>query len=591
MHNFLSRALKRIQAHKPELTLGSLLVLSAMLFVWAGYHARFRLNPDGVSYISIASQYASGYFATAINDLYPPLISWLMAPLIKLGLSGQAAFMSVNVAAATSTLLAGMYLVWRQTKRNFGATVFYWLIVSPLLIYAIGAVITPDLLVVLWASLFLLTAVKAGEWLHQGGAARSLQAGVALGVLGALGYYTKQFLLPFFIVAFVAWALWHLLSFRPKKALGSRRIWDYIKLPLIGLLTMSLLIAPWIVALSVKNHKFTVSTAFSHNLTSQFEDPSNVVSPARTNNSPALVPPPHEHAVAHNECPRCDVPEVRKVNVKGAKGLRYYLFDRFRILPLYLSKINSIWLFVVPIIFIWALAWVSKRLNRRQDYAMIVAGIFWLVYSAGYMAVISRGYDRVKQVYYGGGNARYYWPLFVLAAMIACLALPRFWGWLKKQNRPKKIIATAVLLLLPAAVIVQHWPALVAVPRSASRPTMQSVAGQLKRAGIISSGDRLAGNIRVPTLYLAYYLGAQTYGSIAVDGSDGPKFAEPITQKALRQFGIDYYIHYARPYDPPLELGASKAVIVKVIRVRSLGCTNRRSTGSEPCIISVVKLR
>src|SRR5687768_6759202 len=46
---------------------------------------RYQMNPDGVSYLSIASKYLAGHFGDAVNAYWSPLYSWLLAGLMGAG--------------------------------------------------------------------------------------------------------------------------------------------------------------------------------------------------------------------------------------------------------------------------------------------------------------------------------------------------------------------------------------------------------------------------------------------------------------------------------------------------------------------------
>ncbi len=46
---------------------------------------KYQINPDGVSYLSIAEHYLRGDFESAINACWSPLMSWLLVPLLFAG--------------------------------------------------------------------------------------------------------------------------------------------------------------------------------------------------------------------------------------------------------------------------------------------------------------------------------------------------------------------------------------------------------------------------------------------------------------------------------------------------------------------------
>ena len=45
-----------------------------------------QMTTDSLSYISIAQKYARGHFHDAVNWVWSPLISWLLAPFVLIGI-------------------------------------------------------------------------------------------------------------------------------------------------------------------------------------------------------------------------------------------------------------------------------------------------------------------------------------------------------------------------------------------------------------------------------------------------------------------------------------------------------------------------
>src|SRR5262245_66056250 len=58
-----------------------LAVSSCALHAYANRHL---INPDGISYLDVASAYARGDFAEAVNAYWSPLYSWLLAAVFTL---------------------------------------------------------------------------------------------------------------------------------------------------------------------------------------------------------------------------------------------------------------------------------------------------------------------------------------------------------------------------------------------------------------------------------------------------------------------------------------------------------------------------
>ncbi|MDV7402594.1 hypothetical protein RZS08_64830, partial [Arthrospira platensis SPKY1] len=55
-----------------------------MLFL---YFYRFQINPDGISYISLAKKYVSGDYTHAVNAYWSPLLVWMSIPFYFIGLN------------------------------------------------------------------------------------------------------------------------------------------------------------------------------------------------------------------------------------------------------------------------------------------------------------------------------------------------------------------------------------------------------------------------------------------------------------------------------------------------------------------------
>src|SRR6266566_7144894 len=71
----------------------------------AGWINRQALNPDGVAYMRIASYFASGRMDLAISGNWGPLLSWLLMPWLKAGVTAVA-------AARIVMALSAVYFLW-----------------------------------------------------------------------------------------------------------------------------------------------------------------------------------------------------------------------------------------------------------------------------------------------------------------------------------------------------------------------------------------------------------------------------------------------------------------------------------------------
>ena len=78
----------------PYLVLSAAYLLVGLLIAKVSYSL---INADGVSYIQVARHYVAGDFDLAINSYWGPLISWLLVPLVALGIDPVLGFKLLNV--------------------------------------------------------------------------------------------------------------------------------------------------------------------------------------------------------------------------------------------------------------------------------------------------------------------------------------------------------------------------------------------------------------------------------------------------------------------------------------------------------------
>ena len=164
------------------------------------------LNPDGISYLSIAQKYLDGDFKDAVNAYWGPLYSWLMMPLLASGLSPTL------VADLLGVVLGGLaaFATWRLAsalglRGPLKTAVLAALI--PLFVLTAHQAVSPDLL--LTCVLLLYLQVMADET-NRG----RRRAAVAAGALGGLAYWSKAYGFYFFLVHFTAVAVVDLLLAR-----------------------------------------------------------------------------------------------------------------------------------------------------------------------------------------------------------------------------------------------------------------------------------------------------------------------------------------------------------------------------------------
>lgn len=228
---------------------GQLLLLAAL-----GWHFRHALNPDAVAYLQLAKHYAEGNWGLAVSGYWGSGISWLLALGFKLGMP---ALVVARIGMALSALIfvwgtAKFYKVvllpggWRLGGIAWAAVVSAWWSVQ---------FITPDLLLG-GIMLLAVSQMLSPDW------SRNPMRAVGAGWWWGVGYLIKPVALPLGGL---------LVLFFGLRAYGTDRnaIRNIVRSALFTVLLMFLVASPWIMVLSQKYGRLTVSTTpgISHTLT------------------------------------------------------------------------------------------------------------------------------------------------------------------------------------------------------------------------------------------------------------------------------------------------------------------------------------
>jgi len=219
------------------------LVLCLMV---AAANNRHMLNTDGIAYLRIASYYAQGQTDLMVSGYWGPLLSWLITPLLKVGMEP---LLAARVVMGVSALV--FWVGCLAVFRSFGLppltqTIGAWLVALASVIWSVEY-IAPDLLVAGLMCLAISVSVSP-KWIEDG---RSpLLAGAAWG----LAYYAKAVAFPLALgvsgaLAGVRWLF---------QADARRQI---LRRLATTWLVFLLLAAPWITVLSLKYRTLTFSTS------------------------------------------------------------------------------------------------------------------------------------------------------------------------------------------------------------------------------------------------------------------------------------------------------------------------------------------
>lgn len=225
---------------------GLILAVQAALLAVAAVTNQGRLNTDGVAYLRLAHYYAEGPLHLAVSGYWGPMLSWLIAPLLAMGLEPPAAARAIM--ALTALAFTGGCLALLRSLALPGRTALWGTALAALA--GVGwsvEFISPDLLV---AGLICaaLAAMISTRW------PESPRWALLTGALWGLAYLAKAVALPLAAVLGLMIALaWHFqTSLRPAQ------IWRQLGLTWLACVLVA---APWMVALSLKYDGLTFSTS------------------------------------------------------------------------------------------------------------------------------------------------------------------------------------------------------------------------------------------------------------------------------------------------------------------------------------------
>jgi hypothetical protein len=206
----------------------------------AAWTQREWINPDAVCYLRNALYWTQGRFHDAVSGYWSPLLSLCVAPWLALG------FDPVHAAAAVLFVWGALFVVATSVFAVRAALLPPWLLTLALLFVADatlrwGTTLFPD--VILATCLMAASAVLIDRTVVE----RRRRAVVA-GLFGGLGYLSKAYGFPFFVVFLpLSLAVLHGPWTRSRSAWRPvLKAWGW------GMVGFAAVAAPWVTALSLK---------------------------------------------------------------------------------------------------------------------------------------------------------------------------------------------------------------------------------------------------------------------------------------------------------------------------------------------------
>lgn len=456
------------------------------------------MNPDAMSYFSIAQKYANGDIKHAINGYWGPLMSWLLVPAVWMDLNLSVAGKMVSVFASVGLLItAYRFFENRQVSRYISSFLLIAL-ATYLFDWSIVGAIAPD---VIMAFLMVLFAVKLSDFLHK----PSLSLGIWLGVIGALLYFCKGFGFFLFIGIVGVVALWQMIT--------SRTFWPIVRRFLPMALSFAILVVPFIAVISVKYDKLTINNAgaFNQHVNSphyQGVQPIDVMGP---------LPLPNDSAVSPWEDPSIFVNLIPGWNpLSSGNALHYFYYNIFY--PNVLLSFHILYS-LGPIMcagLLLAVMGAFRKGKFRQEYALF--SIMTVMMFAAYVMVFILD--------------RYLWGGLGLAALSLGL-----WAQTMLEKdviSPRQIIIAGVIICAILGILVGKQTT------DAKRPNTDEYKSALNVKAVLPERTKvIADNFHI-TNYACFEANLRCYNVIA----SLPEDQQEEYYQSLKDMGIEYFLYY-----------------------------------------------
>ncbi len=514
----------------------SLLVGIGLALLVAAPQLRDMVHVDGLSYLRIAEHYAAGDWDLAINGYWGPLYSWLLTPLLLVGVQPLVATEILQLAIGAATLVSLRRLCLTCGVRTATADGLV-LVTVPLVLHLVFQNVYADLLLACLLLMFCsdLLASGSADDSADGGADDGGADGGADGAAGRTGhawragawaglaFLTKPYALPVVVLVVAVRAVVVTVVRRREGAPGRRAAW---RPAAVTLGTMALVVLPWALLVSWHYGEPTLSRAFGYNVA--------VVGPGSEGQPLVrdLVEPPHDGALSAWEDPSTMRLDADGWDVSSSSGRRLadnvganlrdgagLVVDQFLAVPLYAAA--GAWFLVrTP----WLRHPRDPREPRRAG-AWLVLGAAVAVYVGGFLLTMVQ--------------ARYLWFAVLALVPFAAAALDR--PLLRPSLDPSRAAyptwRLAGFALLAALVTVQ---AVAAWPERHGGPDVAALADEVSEQaatdGVELDGLRVAstGDWEASS-NLCFHLDCTFLGSVDVattSGAGGREAAGEVTARA-----------------------------------------------------------
>ncbi len=467
---------------------GGYIAAGSLLATWY----RWQINPDGISYISIARHYLEGDWYNAINAYWGPLFSWLLVPLLAVGIPPIVACKILNLGIGLVLLACISHIL---KALDIKASVRTWSTATAAVatLYFALTLITPDLLLATILTAYAGVMVTPSQ-------ARSKRGGATAGTLGGLLYLAKQYGLVLFLCHFITV---NILSMVRDKA--NRKATETAFAT--GLYTFIFIAGTWIGLMSLKYGTLTLGTSAAYNYTLSLP-----ASPGHPMHWAGLIPPPNPTAVsAWEETTRGKV--MTAITADKRRLLSHILERVLANIKTVISFFLKFSVFSISVILMAFVILADRETPPSRRYAAGILLSLVGLSAAGYLPLFV--------------EERYLWPccilLLLLTAMVADIVM--------KADRPGKVARSLVAACLLGSFI--PYPANGLWKHRNTGKITHEVAKVLQATE--TSGKVASDGEWHEALYISFFNGYRYYGERGA-------LSMPNFIRQLFENGIDYLL-------------------------------------------------
>lgn len=448
-----------------------------------------------MEYIQIALKYSSGNFGEAVNGFRSPLFSILLVPFIKLGIEPLFSTKILNIVLGFILLIIlRKTAILLKIEENIRIIILFFSI--PMLMLCIFSFMTPDLM----SAIFIIMAfnILIDENLDN----KKLK-GIYFGMVIGFGYLSKAFNLFFLSFIFTLIVLIDLFVRKEKRKEN---------LILYGIAAgVALIISvPWIILLSLKYHKFTISTAgnLSYLFLGQSFQEADVVS--------------HLHPINSKSGFILDDSSIIISNFKNWFDLKFLIKNLITNVRAVFQSLDRLKLSLFSLIFL--------VIYKRKDYFnSFKIYSFFIFYILGYCLFLY--------------TDRFFYPLFFLGFFICVSILLSF-----KKNYYKFSLSLLMLFIIYSFLV---FPINYIRGSILSRPGSQyyTMGQEVQKMGI--KGNVAGSRSGKLVMYITYY-----------NRENLRYFGTTKIEKELKEYDIDYYFVWKDDLELIEQIGLNKNNII-----------------------------